>query len=54
VPLLVAGGGFHHLRHIAHAGEQNAPLCNPLVTLLQSMGVETDAFGQSTGTPTWT
>ena len=45
--------GYAHGRHIVHEGEHNAPLCNLFVTLLQGMGVETDAFGQSTGTLTW-
>ncbi len=53
LPILVAGGGFSHGRHIVHEGEHNAPLCNLYVTLLRNMGVETDAFGQSTGTLTW-
>ena len=53
LPILVAGGGFAHGEHIAHEGEHNAPLCNLFVTMLQNMGVETDSFGQSTGTLTW-
>lgn len=53
LPILVAGGGFAHGKHIVHAGEENAPLCNLFVTMLQYMGVETDSFGQSTGTLTW-
>ncbi len=53
LPILVAGGGFSHGQHIVHEGEHNAPLCNLFVTLLQNMGVETDAFAQSTGTLTW-
>jgi hypothetical protein len=53
LPILLAGGGFSHGTHVVHAGEHNAPLCNLFVTLLQGMGVETDAFGQSTGTLTW-
>ncbi len=53
LPILVAGGGFSHGQHIVHDGEHNAPLCNLFVTLLQNMGVETDAFAQSTGTLTW-
>jgi len=53
LPVLVAGGGFSHGQHIVHEGDENAPLCNLFVTLLQNMGVETDAFGQSTGTLTW-
>ena len=52
LPVLLAGGGYQHGGHIVHEGE-NAPLCNLFVTLLQTMGVETDAFGQSTGTLTW-
>ena len=53
LPVLVAGGGFAHGQHIVHAGEENGPLSNLFVTMLQNMGVETDAFGQSTGTLTW-
>ncbi len=53
LPVLVAGGGFSHGQYIAHEGEHNAPLCNLFVTMLQNMGVETDAFGQSDGTLTW-
>ncbi|MEE8245402.1 MAG: DUF1552 domain-containing protein [Pseudomonadales bacterium] len=53
LPILVAGGGFHHGQHVAHNAEQNAPLCNLFVTMLQSMGMETESFGQSTGALTW-
>ena len=53
LPILLAGGGFAHGRHVVHEGEHNAPLCNLFVTMLQNMGVETDSFGQSTGTLTW-
>ncbi|MDA1095129.1 MAG: DUF1552 domain-containing protein [Acidobacteria bacterium] len=53
LPVLVAGGGFSHGQHIAHEGEENAPLCDLFVTLLQNLGVETDQFGQSKGTLTW-
>ena len=53
LPILVAGGGYRHGQHIVHDGEQNTPLCNLFVTTLQSMGMETDAFGQSTGALTW-
>jgi hypothetical protein len=53
LPILVAGGDFAHGKHVAHEGGHNAPLCNLYVTLLQKMGVETDSFGQSTGTLTW-
>lgn len=53
LPILVAGGGYSHGQHVVHDGDHNAPLCNLFLTLLQGMGVETDAFGQSTGTLTW-
>jgi len=53
LPILVAGGEFHHGQHIVHEGRHNAPLCNLFVTLLQGLGVETDSFGQSTGSLTW-
>ena len=52
LPVLLAGGGYQHGGHIVHEGE-NAPLCILFVPLLQTMGVETDVFGQSTGTLTW-
>ena len=53
LPILVAGGGYRHGRHIVQDGGENAPLCNLFVTLLQSMGMETESFGQSTGALTW-
>ena len=53
LPILVAGGGFKHGQHIVHEGGENAPLSDLFVTLLQRMGVETDAFGQSKGVLTW-
>ena len=53
LPILVCGGGFAHGTHVVHEGGRNAPLCNLFVTMLQNLGVETDSFGQSTGTLTW-
>lgn len=54
LPILVAGGGYRHGQHIV-AGKhgENAPLCNLFVSMLQNLGVETDAFAQSNGTLTW-
>jgi len=52
LPILVAGGGFQHGRHVAFDAKKNARLCNLFVTMLQRLGVETDAFGTSTGTLT--
>ena len=53
LPILFAGGGYRHGQHIAHDAENNTPLCNLFVTMLQSMGMETDSFGQSTGALIW-
>lgn len=52
LPLLLAGGGFRHGQHLAFNRDRNAPLSNLFVSVLQRMGVETDAFSSSTGTLT--
>jgi Protein of unknown function (DUF1552) len=49
LPLLLAGGGFKHGRHITGDAKDNAAMCNLFVTLMQNMGIETDSFGTSTG-----
>lgn len=53
LPILIAGGGFRHGQHVAHDAENNVPLCNLYVTLLQAMEMETESFGQSTGALSW-
>jgi hypothetical protein len=50
LPILLAGGGLKHGQHLAFPHDNNRPLCNLFVTMLQNMGLETDAFGSSTGT----
>ena len=52
LPILLAGGGFKHGRHVAPDAGKNARFCNLFVTMLQRLGVEADAFGSSTGTLT--
>ena len=49
LPILLAGGGFRHGQHIAFKRDNNAPLCNLFVSMMQRMGVETDAFASSSG-----
>jgi hypothetical protein len=49
LPVLVAGGGFRHGRHLAF-DPTGPPLSNVYVPLLQRMGIEVDKFGSSTGT----
>jgi hypothetical protein len=48
LPLLLAGGGFRHGRHLAVDPQDNVPLCNLFVQMLRQMGQEVDSFGSST------
>ncbi|MCO8124586.1 DUF1552 domain-containing protein [Stieleria sp. TO1_6] len=50
MPILLAGGGFRHGQHLAFDREQNYPLPNLYVSMLQQMGIETDSFASATGT----
>ena len=50
LPVLFAGGGFRHGRHLAFDTQHNYPLPNLFVSALQRMGLETDRFASSTGT----
>lgn len=47
LPIILAGGGYKHGRYVAHDKNNNTPLCNLYLTLLQRMGVETDSFASS-------
>ena len=49
LPILLAGGGFKHGQHLAFKRDDNTPLSNLFVSMLQQMGAEADAFGSSTG-----
>ena len=50
LPILLAGGGLKHGQHLAFSHDNNRPLCNLFVTMLQNMGLEMESFGSSTGT----
>lgn len=50
LPILLAGGGFRHVGHLALGGERDYPLSNLFVSMLQRLGIETSAFGSGTGT----
>ena len=50
LPVLLAGGGLRHGSHHGFDSQQNTPLCNLYLTMLQHMGIATDRFGPSTGT----
>ena len=50
MPILVAGGRLRHGQHLAFDRNNNYPLPNLFVSLLQSMGLEHGRFATSTGT----
>jgi BMFP domain-containing protein YqiC len=50
MPTIFAGGGFRHGQHVAFDTQQNYPLPNLFVTMLQRMGIETNNFASATGT----
>jgi len=50
LPILLAGGGFKHGRHLVFDQQKNYPLPNLFVSMLQRLGVEADRFATSTGT----
>jgi hypothetical protein len=50
MPILLAGGGFKHGQHLAFDQNNNYPLTNLFVSMLQQLGLEVDSFVSSTGT----
>ena len=55
LPLVVAGGGFHHGEHKVYPDSESAhrvPAANLLLSILQNNGVEVERFGTSSGTLT--
>jgi hypothetical protein len=50
LPILLAGGGFKHGRHLVFDRENNTPLCNLYLSMLQRLGLEVSSFGSSKGT----
>lgn len=50
MPTLFAGGGFKHGQHLAFDPQNNAPLCNLYVSILQRLGIETDTFASGRAT----
>jgi hypothetical protein len=49
LPVLVAGGGFRHQGHVAFNTQQNTPLSNLYVRILQHLDLPAERFGASTG-----
>ncbi|NRB75360.1 MAG: DUF1552 domain-containing protein, partial [Verrucomicrobiales bacterium] len=52
LPVFLAGGGFKHGQHLAFDKDNNYPLTNLYVTMLQRLGIEADKFSSTTGTMT--
>ena len=52
MPVLLGGGGFNHGQHLAFDRNNNYPLPNLFVSLMQRVGLESDSFATSTGTMT--
>ena len=52
LPVLLAGGGFRHGWHLAFDTQNNYPLTNLYVSMLQRLGIETNEFSTSKGTMT--
>jgi hypothetical protein len=50
MPVLFAGGGFRHGQHLAFDRQNNYPLPNLYLSILQQTGLERDRFATSTGT----
>ena len=50
LPVLLAGGGFKHGQHLAFDQNNNYPLTNLFVSMLQRLGIETDEFSTGKGT----
>ncbi len=52
MPIVLAGGGFRHGQHLAFDQQNNYPLPNLFVSMLQRLGLEVDRFASGTATMT--
>jgi hypothetical protein len=50
LPVLLAGGGFRHGKHLAFDPASPPPLSNLYLSMLHRLGIEAEKFGSSTGT----
>lgn len=50
LPVLLAGGGFRHGQHLAFDKQNNYPMSNLFVSMLQRLGLEVDEFSTGKGT----
>ena len=49
LPIVLAGGGFKHGRHLAFDEKNNQPLAKLFVSMLQRLDLETDSFAGISG-----
>ena len=50
LPALLVGGGFRHGQHLAFDQQNNYPLTNIFVSMLQRLGIEVNEFSTGRGT----
>jgi hypothetical protein len=50
LPLILAGGGFKHGKHLRFDETNNIPMSNLFLSMLHRAGIEADRFASSTGT----
>jgi len=53
LPIVLAGGGFQHGKYVAHDRNDNTPLSNLFVRMLQQAKIEADSFATSSGALSW-
>jgi len=49
LPILLAGGGFEHGRHLAFDPKNNAPFAGLFVSIAQRLGIEAEGFAYARG-----
>jgi len=49
-PMLPAGGGFRHGRHLAFDPKNNEPIARLFTSMLRRLGLEVDQFASQSGT----
>jgi hypothetical protein len=52
LPIVAAGGHFHHGQYLAYGEDHTPPLCNLFVSYLQHLGLEVGEFSSGKGTMT--
>ncbi|MGI9243194.1 MAG: DUF1552 domain-containing protein [Verrucomicrobiales bacterium] len=52
-PIVLAGGQQKHGGYVVHDANDNTPLCDLFVRILQGVGVETDSFATSSSVLSW-